>query len=246
LESVSAFFPAYNDAATIGGLVETTIALLRDTGRRFEVIVVDDGSKDDTPRVLQQLRERYGHVLKVVRHPVNRGYGGALRSGFSVATMDFVFYTDGDGQYDPSELSLLLEKMTPGVGLVNGYKIKRHDPYHRVVIGKMYNQFVRLLFRFDVWDVDCDFRLMRRSFLSRTYLRSESGAICAELLSELQMLGCKVVNVPVHHYERTSGQSQFFHWRSIFSSLQQLFSVYFRRRPRKSPSAAELLEPNSK
>lgn len=245
LESISAFFPAYNDASTIGGLVEKVIAVLRDTGQEFEVIVVDDGSTDDTARTLREMQARYPGVLRIVRHSVNRGYGGALRSGFEAATKDLVFYTDGDGQYDPSELALLLGRLEPGLGLINGYKIKRHDPFHRIMIGKIYNLFVRLLFRIRVKDVDCDFRLIRREYLTLARLESNTGAICVELLRELEGLGCKSADVPVHHYPRLSGQSQFFRWRSVWSTIQQLTALYFRPRPTVQP-ARELWGPNAK
>ena len=105
LESISVFFPAYNDQATIGGLVEKAFQVLAGTGREFEVLVVDDGSRDQTPAVLERLQSRYGDRFRVVRHAVNRGYGAALRSGMEAARKDLVFYTDGDGQYDPAELS---------------------------------------------------------------------------------------------------------------------------------------------
>ncbi|MBI2815505.1 MAG: glycosyltransferase family 2 protein [Acidobacteria bacterium] len=245
MESVSAFFPAYNDASTIGGLVEKAVGVLRHTGRDFEVIVVNDGSTDDTPRILVELQARYAGVLRVVHHTVNRGYGGALRSGFGAATKDLVFYTDGDGQYDPSELALLLQRLEPELGLVNGYKIKRHDPFHRIVIGKVYNLFVRLLFRIRVKDVDCDFRLIRREYLRLARLESDTGAICVELLRELEGLGCKSADVPVHHYPRLSGQSQFFRWRSVSSTIRQLTALYFRPRPTMQP-ARELWGPNAK
>ena len=242
MESLSALFPAFNDAVTIGGLVEKTFLLLRSSRRNFEILVVDDGSTDATPQVLQQLKARFGTALRVIHHPVNRGYGAALRSGFAAASKDLVFYTDGDGQYDPGELSLLLSRLEPRVGLVNGYKIKRCDPLYRIWIGRIYNAFVRKLFRITVRDVDCDFRLMRRSLLAKTALRSETGAICVELLRELEGLGCEVVNVPVHHYPRIAGQSQFFRWHSVLATLQQLGDLYFCRRSPMHASQAELLE----
>jgi glycosyltransferase involved in cell wall biosynthesis len=195
---------------------------------------------------LRELQARYGSAFRIIRHPHNRGYGAALRSGFASASKDLVFYTDGDGQYDPSELSLLLERLEPAIGLVNGFKMKRHDPLYRVLIGKLYNLFVRLLFRIRVKDVDCDFRLIRRSYLSQACLRADTGAICVELLRELECLGCKSINVPVHHYPRTSGESQFFRWRSVYSTIQQLTSLYFRPRPTVSSAAGELLEPHTK
>ena len=131
----------------------------------YEVIVVNDGSYDNTAAVLEQLRAEYGPRLRVVTHPQNRGYGGALRSGFVAATKEFVFYTDGDGQYDVDELPRLLELVGPDTGLVNGYKLERHDPAHRIWIGKTYNFCARLLFRIRIRDIDCDYRLIRRALL---------------------------------------------------------------------------------
>ncbi|HEY7680089.1 MAG TPA: glycosyltransferase family 2 protein [Terriglobia bacterium] len=229
LESISAVFPAYNDAPTIGRLVEETHALLKATGRDFEIVVVDDGSKDGTAAVLDQARSRYGESLRVIRHPTNRGYGAALRSGFEAATKDLVFYTDGDGQYDPAEFPLLLARLTPSIGLVNGYKLKRHDPLYRIVIGKTYNVFVRRVFGLSVRDVDCDFRLIRRPLLMAAKLESDSGVICVEMIYALQRLGCRMAEVPVHHYPRPAGRSQFFRFRAVVETLVQLVHLFFRK-----------------
>lgn len=228
-ESISAFFPAYNDAATIGGLVEKTFHLLQASGRDFEILVVDDGSRDETPEVLERLLKQYGPAFRVIRHPVNRGYGAALRSGFAAARNDLVFYTDGDGQYDPAELTTLLAHMEPSVGLVNGYKTKRSDPFHRILIGKVYNTMARWLFGISLRDIDCDFRLIRRTLLQEARLRYDSGVICVEMVYKLERLGCRVVEVPVNHYPRLYGRSQFFRWRAILTTLGQLASLYFSR-----------------
>ena len=248
LESVSALFPAYNDASTIGTLVEKTRDVLSAAGRDFEILVVDDGSKDSTPQVLEQLQARYGSVFRGIRHPENRGYGAALRSGFAAARKELVFYTDGDSQYDPGELRLLLDRMEPSLGLVNGFKIKRHDPLYRIVIGKIYNAVVRRMFQIAIRDVDCDFRLIRRSLLARARLETTSGVICPELLLELQRLGCRMAEVPVHHYPRLAGRSQFFRWRSLLYTLTQLVLLYlrFRRPARMQAAAGELADPAPK
>lgn len=238
-ESISAFFPAFNDAATIGGLVERTVELLRVSGRDFELVVVDDGSQDETPHVLEKLQKKYGDVLRVVRHPANRGYGAALQSGFRAATKDLVFYTDGDGQYDPAELYQLLERLEPSVGLVNGYKIKRNDPLSRVIIGKVYNAFARSVFGIRLRDIDCDFRLIRRALLERANLQADSGVICVEMVLKLESSGYGVVEVPVHHYPRIAGRSQFFRWRSIRATLWQLAWLYFRKPAKMKRTAGE-------
>src|SRR5687767_4717560 len=186
-QSVSVFFPAYNDAPSLPALVERAFGVLEKFARDFEVIVVNDGSRDNTGEVLAGLQQKFGVRLRVITHEVNRGYGGALRSGFAAAAKDLVFYTDGDGQYDVGELPTLLEKMAPDVGLVNGYKLERSDPWHRIWIGDVYNRFARFLFRIKIRDVDCDFRLIRRELLDEIQLTSTSGTICVELVRKLEM-----------------------------------------------------------
>ena len=229
MEGISAIFPAYNDGGTIGELVEKTFRLLETTGRDFEIVVVDDGSKDNTAAVLKATEAKLGARVRIVRHPQNRGYGAALRSGFKAARKELVFYTDGDGQYDPCELSLLLPQMTSSIDLVNGYKIKRHDPLYRIVVGKVYNRFVRLAFRLQVRDVDCDFRLVRRELLNQAHLESDSGVICVEMVHKLQRLGCRLTEVPVHHYPRLVGRSQFFRFRAVTETLLQLIHLFRHR-----------------
>ncbi len=226
MESISAFFPAYNDAPSLPALIGKTFAVLRATGREFEVIVVNDGSHDNTGEVLLQLQRELGGQLRIVTHPQNRGYGGALRSGFAAATKELVFYTDGDGQYDVGELPKLLERMGDGVGLVNGYKLERNDPQHRIVIGSIYNTFARALFGIHLRDVDCDFRLVRRRLVEKIHLTSTSGTICVELVRKLELTGCGVVEVGVHHYARQHGKSQFFRLRSLATTFYQLLRLW--------------------
>jgi glycosyltransferase involved in cell wall biosynthesis len=177
---------------------------------------------------LHQLQGQYGPRLRVVTHPENRGYGGALGSGFRAAKKDWVFYTDGDGQYDPAELAKLVELAGEDVGLVNGYKLNRNDPWHRVWIGKTYNQFARLLFRIRIRDIDCDFRLVRRSLVEDIELTSTSGTICVELVRKLELTGCLVREVGVSHYPRLHGRSQFFRLKSLATTALQLMSLYLR------------------
>jgi glycosyltransferase involved in cell wall biosynthesis len=226
--SLSVFFPAYNDAPSLPGLLARTFAVLEAHVVDYEVIVIDDGSYDGTAAVLEQLRGQYGARLRVVTHPRNRGYGGALRSGFEAATREFVFYTDGDSQYDVGELPRLLQLVGPDTGLVNGYKLERHDPAHRIWIGKTYNFCARLLFRIRIRDIDCDYRLIRRTLLQRIHLTSTSGTICVELVRKLEMTGCGVVETGVHHYARLYGKSQFFRLRSLATTLYELVRLWVR------------------
>jgi glycosyltransferase involved in cell wall biosynthesis len=224
--SLTIFFPCYNDAGTIGSLVAGAHVVGKDSGRDFEIVVVDDGSRDNSAELLEELRSRYPE-LRVVYHGTNRGYGAALRSGFSAATKELVFYTDGDGQYDVLELKKLLPVVQDGVDVVNGYKISRSDPWHRVVIGKVYLVLMRLLFQFRVRDVDCDFRLMRRSALETVELKHSSGVICLELVKKLERAGFRFVDFPVHHYHRVHGRSQFFNFPRLFATGVNILKLWW-------------------
>jgi glycosyltransferase involved in cell wall biosynthesis len=207
---ISVFFPAYNDAGTIGSLVEAALEVLPSLTDDYEVVVVNDGSADETAAVIDGLARAHPRHVRAVHHEQNRGYGGALRTGFESAGKDLIFYTDGDGQYDVRELARLYPLMAEGVDIVNGYKLKRADTWHRQLIGGIYNQVARFLFRLPVRDVDCDFRLMRRRAVRRVELVSSSGVICVELVRKLHAAGCVFAEAPVHHYPRLHGRSQFF------------------------------------
>ena len=211
------FFPAYNDSGTIASMVIRAVSAAAELTSDYEVIVVNDGSEDATAQIADELARTYPHV-RVIHHPHNRGYGGALQTGIGSATKDLIFYTDGDAQYDPAELKLLWEKMAAGIDLVNGYKISRADPLHRIVIGRLYHHIVSILFGLTLRDVDCDFRLMRRSMFGRVELRQTSGVICLEMMKKIQDAGFRVVEVPVHHYHRAFGKSQFFNFPRIFKT----------------------------
>jgi glycosyltransferase involved in cell wall biosynthesis len=212
LTGVTAFFPAYNDAGTIPSMVIMALKALPQVTDDYEVVVVNDGSADYTAEVLAELARVYPQ-LRVVTHPRNRGYGAALRSGFGAATKDWIFYTDGDAQYDPHELVKLAQALRPDTDVVNGYKISRSDPLHRVVIGRVYHHLVRLVFGLPLRDTDCDFRLFRRSLVGPARLESDSGTIALELVKKFHDHGARFVEVPVHHYHRAYGQSQFFNFR---------------------------------
>ena len=223
---LSVFFPAYNDSGTIASMVIRAVQAAAVLTPDYEVIVVNDGSGDATAEIADELARTYPHV-RVVHHPKNRGYGGALQTGFRSATKDLIFYTDGDAQYDPSEMAALWRRMTPDADMVNGYKIRRSDPWHRIVIGRLYHHTVKQLFRLRVRDVDCDFRLMRRSIFDRIQLQKTSGVICLEMMKKIEDAGFRIVEVPVHHYHRAFGKSQFFNFRRIFKTGVDVLKLWF-------------------
>ena len=229
---LSVFFPAYNDSGTIASMVIRAVQAASELTPDYEIIVVNDGSQDATPEIIDELARTYSHV-RAVHHPKNRGYGGALQTGFRSATKELIFYTDGDAQYDPAELALLWARLTPDADLVNGYKISRSDPLHRIIIGRVYHHVVSLLFGLTVRDVDCDFRLMRRSIFERIDLEKTSGVICLEMMKKIHDGGFRIVEVPVHHYHRACGKSQFFNFRRIFKTgvdVLRLWSALVIRR----------------
>ncbi|HEY8234532.1 MAG: glycosyltransferase family 2 protein [Burkholderiales bacterium] len=222
---LSIFFPAYNDAGTIASLALVAHMTARELTDDHEVIVVDDGSPDHTGALLDEMA-RHFPWLKVVHHARNRGYGGALRTGFETASKELVFYTDGDAQYDPRELARLWSAFSPEVDFVNGYKISRHDPAHRIVIGRLYHWFVKLAFGLRLRDVDCDFRLMRRSVFEKVRLTRSSGVICVELMKKVQDHGYRIAEVPVHHFHRSYGRSQFFNVPRVARTLSDLARLW--------------------
>ncbi len=225
-KGLSIFFPAYNDSGTIASLVITALRAARKLTPDHEVIVVNDGSSDNTAEILDELARTYPEV-RIVHHDKNRGYGGALRSGFANATRELVFYTDGDAQYDPAEMDVLWRRFDDSVDLVNGYKISRSDPLHRIVIGRIYHHTVKLLFGLKVRDVDCDFRMMRRSIFDTVHLEKNSGVICLEMMKKITDGGFRIAEVPVHHYHRAYGKSQFFNFRRLFRTAIDVFKLWF-------------------
>jgi len=225
--SVSAFFPCYNDGEVIETIIRRVDATLERIVDTFEIIVVDDGSVDDSLSTLRRLEHELPR-LRVVAHEVNRGYGAALISGFAVARHDWIFYTDGDGQYDPAQVSDLVDAVEASTDIVQGWKRKRSDSWYRTLIGRTYHHLVVMLFRLDVRDTDCDFRLVRRTLLAEARLESTSGVICVEMMRKLHEAGAHFVEVPVDHYPRRYGRSQFFRVPQIARAARGLAALWIR------------------
>ncbi|MBN1559545.1 glycosyltransferase family 2 protein [candidate division KSB1 bacterium] len=225
--SLSIFYPVYNDWATIGSMVAESIITAEKFSDDFEILLVDDGSREKTKDILVFLEKTYPQV-RVITHASNRGYGGALKSGFEQASKEYIFYTDGDAQYDVRELIKLVDAMNENVDVVNGWKIRRHDPFYRIYIGKMYQYISKVLFSLPIRDVDCDFRLMRKSVFENIHLLSDSGTICVEMIFKLGRKGVRFAEVPVTHYYRSSGKSEFFNFKRLLRVARDYTKLWFR------------------
>lgn len=229
LSSVSVFFPCYNDAGTIGRMVEDAFNILPSITGDYEVIVINDASTDNSRQVLSDLEGRYpNHIFRVIDHSTNRDYGGALQSGFSNCMKDFVFYTDGDAQYDVKEIVKLIPLMDDDVGIVTGHKSERNDAWYRGIIGLLYRRIVKTFFSLAVIDVDCDFRLIRRSVLQNIPLETTSGAICIELLRRIQDSYFRIAQVTVSHFSRIYGESQCFKPAKIWKMLKAIPVLWWK------------------
>lgn len=232
IKSITAFFPCYNDGGTIASMVVLMDQTLKDITDDYEILVIDDGSSDHSREILQELQCRYDR-LRIILHENNQGYGGVLKTGFASATKEWIFYTDGDFQYDVTELQRLLGAAHDGIDVVNGYKVSRSDPLHRRVIGRVYHWTVKVMFRLTIRDVDCDFRLIRKKVFRDITLEYNSGVICVELIKKLQDAGYQFAEVPVSHYFRAYGKSQFFNFKRVLRVGIDILKLWWKTAVKK-------------
>jgi glycosyltransferase involved in cell wall biosynthesis len=225
--SISAFFPAYNEEANIGPLCQKTAAALKKVTGRYEVIAVNDGSRDGTAEVVKALHKKDPHI-RLVDHQVNQGYGAAVKTGFASSKMDWIFFTDGDGQFDVGEIAKLLP-LTKDHDLVVGYRIKRADPRIRLLNAWAWGTLVRNLFRLKgVRDIDCAFKIIRRDVFKAFKLETTGAMISTELLVKAQKNGFRIIEVGVNHYARTAGQQTGAKPSVIARAFKELFSYFFK------------------
>ena len=222
--SLTVFFPCHNEVDNVGPLVEKTLAVLQKLVDDFEVIIVDDGSKDGTAQAADKLAEEHPPV-RVIHHEINKGYGGAVWTGLRSAQKELVFFTDGDGQFDISEI----EKFLPEIGestAVVGYRLKRQDPFHRVLFAWGWKMLNRLLFSFRVRDIDCAFKLFRTEWFKDIEPRAGGALVTVEILTLLTKKGIKFKQIGVHHYPRESGEQSGGNPKVIFRAFKELFQFY--------------------
>jgi glycosyltransferase involved in cell wall biosynthesis len=229
LPSCSAFVPVHDEEHTIVEVVEALRAVLPTVADVWEVIVVDDGSRDGTPGLVDRLARTHADV-RVVRHPTNRGYGAAVRSGFAAARHAWVFLTDGDGQFDPATLRTLCAERG-AADVVVGHRATRADPWHRRAYTAIWNGLLQRLLGLEVRDVNCACKVVRRDLVADLDARSTGGAISAELLLHLVRRGARVVDVPVPHHPRRAGTASGGKPGVALRAFAELAQVWWRRRP---------------
>jgi len=221
--SISVFFPCYNEQDNVARIVEQALAVLKKLNADFEVIIVDDGSSDDTGRIADEIAGRDSRI-KVVHHSTNLGYGAALQSGFKTATKELVFYTDGDGQFDINEMPPLLS-LTKQYDIVSCYRLNRQDSSVRKINGWCWTKLVCLLFGMKIRDIDCAFKLYKRKIFDNIKLSSAGALIDTEILARAIRNGYCVTQKGVHHYPRTSGTQTGANLKVILRAFKELFKL---------------------
>ena len=226
---VSACFPAFNDAGSIAWVAHRAREALESTGRDFEILILDDGSVDRTAKALQSLSREIPE-LRTLRHEENRGYGATLRDLFAAARFSLVVYTDGDGQFDPFELTRFLDAASPDVQLVNGFRRKRADGPLRRLLGPRFHRVIAETFGLPALrDWDCDFRLFRRDLEIEASMTFDDGTAVVEFLAGLEDRGIRFAEVEVSHSERRAGASQYFRPYSVVSGHRNLIRLWRKR-----------------
>jgi glycosyltransferase involved in cell wall biosynthesis len=225
-QSLSIVLPAYNEEANVTLAVEGVAEVMQSLDLDYEIIVVNDGSRDRTGEIVRELQTRISH-LKLVEHFPNRGYGGSLKAGFAAATCDWIAFVPTDNQFDFSEVKLLLARST-GTDIVSGYRANRQDPIVRKLNALGWNSVVRLLFGYLCRDIDCGFKLFRRELLDHVHVESNGAMIDTELLAGARARGYKIADVPVTHLPRKAGHPTGANFKVILRAFRDLVRFRFR------------------
>jgi glycosyltransferase involved in cell wall biosynthesis len=227
---LSYFFPAHNEEANLAGLVEEALATLPSLAETFEIIAVNDGSRDRTAAIADELAAGHPDVVRAVHHPTNLGYGAALRSGLGAARYELVAFTDGDRQFQVQDLGRLTERLAAADNpdVVVGFRIKRADPLIRTVYARLYRLANRIFFGLTVTDVDCACKLFRREALHGLRVESGGAFFSAELLIKLRAAGRSVAEVGVPHYPRTAGSPTGAKPSVVFRAVKDFWLLRLR------------------
>ena len=228
MSGISVIFPAFNEEANIRCTIETAIKVLPKVATRWEVIVVDDGSNDGTALICDQLKTRYPEV-KVIHHQQNRGYGAALKSGIMSANYDLVFFSDSDGQFDFNELQQLI-CWADDFDIIAGYRAKREDPFYRRLNALGWNVLVRLVLGIRIRDIDCAFKLFRRSVFDHIQIRCVGAMVNTEILAQATRLGMRIHQVKVSHFPRRLGKPSGANVHVIIKAFRELCRLWRKLR----------------
>jgi glycosyltransferase involved in cell wall biosynthesis len=222
--SLTIFFPCYNEEANVERVTRAAVEVARAVAHDWEVIIVDDGSRDRTGEIADRLAAEIPGV-RVVHNRPNLGYGGALQAGFRAATKNWVFYTDGDGQFDLNELPAILP-LLESCDIVSCYRLNRQDPLIRRLNAWAWTTLVNLLFGLRLRDIDCAFKIYPRSLFDRISMKSRGALIDAEILAKAHNLGYRIAQTGVHHYPRLAGKQTGANLRVILRAFRELFKLY--------------------
>jgi glycosyltransferase involved in cell wall biosynthesis len=222
--SLSVFFPAYNEEANVENMVRMAQRVLPEVAGEWEIIPVNDGSKDRTGEIIDRLAKEDPRVHPI-HHEKNKGYGGAVISGYNASKLDVVFFTDGDLQFDLREITLLIEKLDEG-DLILGFRKNRRDPWLRKLNAFMWGSLVKMLFGFHVKDVDCAFKMIKRRVIDKVKLSAGGAMVSTELLARSNLAGFRFVEVGVNHYPRVAGTQTGAKLSVILRAFKELFKLY--------------------
>lgn len=225
---LSIFFPFWNEQANIEKVVTSAIPVAEKIARKWEIIMVDDGSSDKTLQIAQKLAAS-DKRLRVITHQPNRGYGAALTSGFMAAQYDLIVFTDGDGQFDFSEVTRLLEQISKA-DVVIGYRKKRRDRnlFKRLLLMNLLKVWDLILFRFYFRDIDCGFKMFKKDAINKLLpLRSEGAMITTEILAKAKRKKLKITEVGVTHYPRTLGHQSGANLPVIIRAVLESFILWY-------------------
>jgi glycosyltransferase involved in cell wall biosynthesis len=228
--SLSVFFPAHNEVDNIGPLTEKTVGVLEKSGvEDYEVIIVNDGSTDGTRELSDELSGKHPKV-RAVHHEVNQGYGAAVWTGIRSCRMEYLFFTDGDGQFDTGEIALFLPHMREYDAIL-GYRIRRADPWHRKLFGWGWTHMViRPFLGIAVRDLDCAFKMFRRDLFEDVEQEAGGAMVTAEILAKLKKKGFTYREIGVHHYPRTAGEQSGGSPKVILRAFRELFGLWRKLR----------------
>lgn len=230
LASLSIFMPAYNEEGNIAATIMDATKAVKTVTNNYEIIVVNDGSRDKTEEIVTGLARLDPHI-RLINHSQNKGYGAAVKTGMKACRKDWIFFTDSDGQFHYDELKKFVIA-TQSADLVMGYRKKRMDPFHRVFVAQVLLKIWNfVLFGLTVRDVDCAYKLFRREVRDAVKLKTESAITVSEFIIKAKAHGFKIIQLPVQHYARRFGEQTGGNWRVIIRAARESFRLYQELHP---------------